>query len=250
MSHPSQALSPIPDGLREPLLNEHRRIVQNYHESKWLPSELSGGRFCEIVYTILDGYASGSYASAPSKPSDFPTACKRLEKRTGIPRSFQILIPRLLPALYEVRNNRGVGHVGGDVDSNHMDATAVVAIVGWVMAELVRVFHQLPVDEAQRLVDRLVERRIPIVWQIGDVKRVLDPALSLRNQILLLVASCASGCTLDDLCEWTEYGNRSYLNTVIAELHRNRLVESSQESGVVQMLPPGSKYVEEKLVIT
>jgi hypothetical protein len=160
---PAQALSPIPQGLRDPLLEEYQGIVQNYLERKWLPSELSGGRFCEIVYTILDGFASTSYAASPSKPANFPHACRRLENNSSVPRSFQILIPRMLPALYEIRNNRGVGHVGGDVDPSHMDATAVLGMVNWIMAELVRVFHRLPTSEAQQVVDQLVDRRIPIV---------------------------------------------------------------------------------------
>ena len=131
----SEALSAIPIALREPLLKEYSSIVQNYSEHRWSPSELSGGLFCEIVYTILEGHASGTYASAPSKPRDFVGACRRLEENTHVPRSFQILIPRLLPALYEVRNNRGVGHTGGDVDPNHMDATFGRTNCNWVMGE-------------------------------------------------------------------------------------------------------------------
>ena len=77
------------------------------------------------------------------RPSNFVEACRRLESNSGGPRSFKILIPRLLPLLYEIRNNRNVGHVGGDVDPNHMDATTVLAIVAWVMAELVRVTRPL-----------------------------------------------------------------------------------------------------------
>jgi len=60
-----------------------------------------------------------------------------------------VLIPRLLPVLYEIRNNRGVGHVGGDVDPNHMDAEAVQAMASWVMAELVRIFHGVKTEEAR-----------------------------------------------------------------------------------------------------
>src|SRR5690242_6672100 len=109
------ALSAIPDGLRQPLLAEYQSIVQNFAEHRWSPSELSGGKFCEIVFTILDGYAKGSYGASPKKPRAFDQACKLLENNGQVPRSFQILIPRLLPALFEVRNNRGVGHAGGDV---------------------------------------------------------------------------------------------------------------------------------------
>ena len=131
----SSALSAIPSGLRTPLIAEYQSIVQNFLEHRWLPSELSGGRFSEIVYTILDGHAKSAYASSPKKPSNFKDACTKLESNSGVPRSFQILIPRLLPALYEIRNNRSVGHVGGDVDPNHMDSAAVLAMCNWVMCE-------------------------------------------------------------------------------------------------------------------
>jgi hypothetical protein len=47
----------------------------------------------------------------------------------------------MLPALYEVRNNRNVGHTGGDVDPNHMDSVAVLSKCNWIMGELVRVYH-------------------------------------------------------------------------------------------------------------
>src|SRR5207253_10851399 len=124
-------------------------IHQNYHKSRSRPSELSAVLFCETIYTILHGHAAGKFASGPSKPSDFVAACRALENNTNVPRSFRILIPRMLPALYEIRNNRGVGHVGGDVDPNFVDSTVVVAMVKWVIAELVRVFHDVPVAEAQ-----------------------------------------------------------------------------------------------------
>src|ERR1700729_2865234 len=116
MLNVNTALAPIPTDLREPLITLYQSIVQNFLEQRWQPSELSGGLFSEVVYTILDGHAKGKYASKPSKPKDFVTACRQLESNTHVPRSFQILIPRMLPALYEVRNNRNVGHTGGDVD--------------------------------------------------------------------------------------------------------------------------------------
>lgn len=90
----SAALTAIQAGLRDPLLAEYQSVVQNFMEHRWLPSELSGGRFSEIVYTILDGHAKGAYAAAPTKPGNFEQACKKLENNAHAPRSFQILIPR------------------------------------------------------------------------------------------------------------------------------------------------------------
>jgi len=236
-------LSALPPGLRDPLIEEYNSIVRNYMERRWSPSELSGGKFCEIVYTIIDGYASGTFPGTPKKPRDFVTACKALESRVSSPRSFQILIPRLLPGLYEIRNNRGVGHAGGDVNPNQMDATIVLSLASWVMAELIRVFHKMPIVEAQRAVDSLVERRLPIVWTEGETRRVLQPGMKLKDQIMLLIGSSSSAAKVTDLFSWTEYGNRAHFNKTLRTLHRGRFIELNERAGTATMLPPGADYV-------
>lgn len=244
MISPAQALAAIPPGIRDPLLAEYREIVKNFMERRWSPAELSAGRFCEIVFTILDGFAKGSYAATPAKPPNFVQGCRGLESNTSVPRSFQILIPRMLPALYEVRNNRGVGHVGGDVDPNHMDAVLVLSMCNWIIAELVRVLHGTTVVEATQVVDSLVERRIPLVWQGGTTKRVLDPSLSLKDTALLLIAESPTTVAVDDLFLWTGYDNRGYFLRLLRKLHGDRLIELSSDQKTVEILPPGSKHVE------
>jgi hypothetical protein len=219
----STALSAIPAGLRDPLLEEYQTIVQNWLEQRWLPSELHGGRFSEIVYTILDGHAKSKYAATPSKPSNFVDACKKLENNSHVPRSFQILIPRMLPALYEVRNNRNVGHVGGDVDPNHMDSMMVLSMANWIMAELVRVFHGLTIAQAQQVVDALAEVRIPVVWSDGGgIKRVLRPELKLNEQVLILVSVSVPDVTSRELIGWIEEDDKGYFIRTIRNLHKKR----------------------------
>ncbi len=248
LNRTQQALAAIPDGLRNPLINEFRSIVQHYIEQRWRPSELSGGHFCEIVYTILNGHGSGNFASVPEKPSNFVDACRRLEQNSHVPRSLQILIPRLLPALYEIRNSRSVGHVGGDVDPNHVDSVAVLSIASWIMAELVRVFHQLPsMDEAQKIVDAIAERRIPLIWKDQRIKRILDAKMSMPNQILVFLASEIKALSFDDLLRWTECSNKAYFKRTLRKLHEERKIEYNEEEGLIKILPPGTSHAEKLL---
>jgi hypothetical protein len=241
----AHALSAIPAGLRSPLIAEYQSIVQNFLERRWLPSELGGGRFSEVVYTVLDGFAKERYATTPIKPSNFVEACRKLESNVKVSRSFQILIPRLLPALYEIRNNRNVGHLGGDVDPNHMDAVAVLSMCNWIMAELVRVFHGLNVDEAQEVVDRLAEVRIPLIWSDGATKRVLRPELAMKDQVLLLVATASCEVSSQQLLAWTEYRNTTRFEGTLRKLHSARLIEFDVTLDRVRILPPGTKYIQE-----
>src|SRR5688572_15532360 len=121
-------LAGLPTTLRAELLRAFAEIERNYRERRWEPSELNGGKLCEIVYTILRGFVDGHYPAHASKPANMVDACRSLEQTAAtFPRAVRIQIPRVLIALYEVRNNRGVGHVGGDVSPNAMDASFVLA---------------------------------------------------------------------------------------------------------------------------
>jgi hypothetical protein len=237
-------LKGIPEGLRKPLLEEYNSIIQQYLEKRWGPSELSGGKFSEIVFTILDGHAKSNFPPTPLKPPNFVDSCRKLENNSHVPRSFQILIPRMLPPLYEIRNNRNVGHVGGDVDPNPMDSQAVVTMCSWILGELVRVFHNVSILEAQKAVNFITNRKIPLIWETEKIKRILNPKISLKDQILLLVGSSSTKTKVDDIYSWIEYKDKGYFLKSVRSLHKTRFVELSSNSMEVELLPPGSVYLE------
>lgn len=138
--------------------------------------------------------------------------------------------------------------MGSEINPNHMDATLVLSMVNWIMAELVRELHTLTVDEAQRVVDKLAERRIPLVWENDDIKRVLDKKMSTKDQILLLLASSATELQFDDLLKWTEYKNKSDFKKIIKKLHTDRMIEFNITTEQLKLLPPGSNYISSLLL--
>ncbi|MBX3435279.1 MAG: hypothetical protein KF847_18325 [Pirellulales bacterium] len=228
-------------------------VCRNFTERRWEPSELNGGKLCEVVYTIVEGALQGAFPNKPSKPKDMVKSCRALEQtpedksRVG-DRSLRILIPRMLVALYEIRNNRGVGHVGGDVNANFMDAVAVQSICRWVVAELIRVFHGVSTEEAQTAVDLLVERKLPIIWERDGIKRVL-PKVSYDKQILVLLYSEADWVAVTNLLAWTEYSNPSkFRRDVLMKLHRARLVEYDAKLDRVCLTSAGVGDVENRLI--
>ena len=247
---PTSVLSGIPAGLRDPLLGSFATIVRNYREGRWEPSELNGGKLCEVIYSILKGHVDRIMPSRPSKPRNMVDAAKTLENADpGVfPRAVRIQIPRLLVALYEIRNNRGVGHVGGDVDPNRMDARIVLEMAKWMLADLVRVFHNLDTATASSIVDVLIERTVPIVWEVGQLRRVLDPRLTMRDQSLLLLYATPTPVKDRDLFQWVEHSKFSvYKRDVLLPVHKARLWEYDQASGLVHLSPTGVTEVETKL---
>lgn len=245
----STALGQLPTGLRAELLTEFAKITQNYRERRWEAHNLDGGRLCEVAYTVLDGYTSaGNYAARASKPGNFGAACRTLESKTGYPDSARLTIPRVLVSLYEIRNRRGVGHVGGDVDANHMDAEFVLAAAKWVVAELVRLFHSTDIQTATDVVDALMDRTMPIIWEVDGIKRVLDTKLPLADQTALLLYADPSPTSEKDLANFLEQDRLANYRRVLDRLHKARMVEWNKATGVVTLSPLGRKDVEDRLL--
>jgi hypothetical protein len=245
---PEDVFSELPEELRRELLAAFGEIVKNYAERRWEPAELNGGKLCEVVYSIVKGKIDGNYPAQASKPQNMLDACKQLEQATGVPRSLRIQIPRMIVALYEVRNNRNVGHVGGDVDPNHMDAVCVLQMAKWMVAELIRVLHNRPVDEAAEIVEALAEREIPLVWKVGEKLRVLDPKMSMKDKSLLILHATAGPMSERDLVDFVEHSNPSvYRRDVLRRAHAAKLVEYDPDAATVTISPLGIERAEELL---
>jgi hypothetical protein len=241
---PADALSNLPAGLRDDLLSAFREIVTNYREHRWEPSELNGGKLCEAVFTIVDGYLdSGNYAPRAKKPPRFPQACLALEQKyASVPnsRSPRILVPRMMVGLYDIRNNRGVGHSGAEVDPNHMDATFVLYASKWLVAELVRLLHTLTTEEAYAIVEALVEREIPWVWSEEDKKRLLRLGMTWKQQTLVMLLTETAEVAEADLLRWLEHPSiGNFRKDVLRPLHKVRQVEYDVDKRMVRLLPPG-----------
>lgn len=246
MIAPSLLLHHVPTQLRDPLLDEYRGLISNFLEEQWRSAGIDAGRFCEVSYTILDGATQGGrYAAAPSKPPNFPEACRALESRPPTPtgdRSLRIMIPRSLPPIYEIRNNRDVGHVGGDVRPNKMDAQYVVGSCTFVLTEFIRVFHNCTIAEAQIAVDALVERKTPLIWTFDGGKRVLDGQLSASEKVLLLIASEPGWVDINSLFRWCKYTNLSmFKSKVLADLDRDLAIEYDRSLQRCMLTPLGAK---------
>lgn len=241
-----QALSAIPDGLRNPLISEFDQLLSEYRSGDWEKVGLKAGKLCEIIYSILKGYTAGNYPSVPSKPNNMVDACKALENAgSAFSRSVRIQIPRVLVATYELRNNRAIGHVGGEVNPNHMDAELFLRTGKWMVAELVRVFSSSNPADAGALIDSVTEKILPVVWENNGRKKILNPDLSAKNKALVLAYASPGGAAAKDICSWSGYSNLSrFRSGVLKSLSDDALIDFDPKSDLVSISPTGSRYVE------
>ena len=237
----------LPPELVDALLASYDELKQNFYIGKHEPSELNGGKFCEACFRILQYETnSGVYTQIGVSVSDLIGKFRDFERLPATPtnESFRIHIPRVLITIYNIRNKRGVGHLGGDVNPNSADSGLLVACADWVMAELFRIYYQCSLEEAQDIVNAIIQRRLNLIHEIENVKRVLLPSLSIRNQTILILSSIyPSKATVEDLVTWIEPSNKSrYQNEVLRKMHKERIIEYNS-SGWCTILPTGLSYI-------
>ncbi|MBX5219588.1 hypothetical protein HJC04_04520 [Rhizobium sp. NLR8a] len=254
MSLPSlkEALKAIPSPLSDPLLEEFEQALDEYRAADWEKVGLKAGKFCEIAYCVCAGYVSGAYSSSPFKPANFPQACRDLEQHNGTKgRSLCMQVPKVLAALYELRNNRAIGHVSAEVSPNHMDAEFFLRGMKWIMGEFVRNYSQLPLDDSHAVVEAVTARNFHMVWASGDVRRVLEPARSAGEKVMILLYAEGTPITIAQLQTWVEYKNRTdFKRKVIEALHKKAWVQYDEKAGNVRILPPGQAHVEKSGLLT
>jgi hypothetical protein len=259
MSTPKPKSSPLDDVLANIPSEFRNRIKKFYLELKSRHSEgkhdaagVSAGRFCETVVRLLQHELKMSVTPFGLQISNLPRECESfatVEKSIGND-SLRIVIPRAVSLLYTLRNKRGIGHVGGDVDANAVDGITIARVSDWILCELIGIFHKMSLEDADALVSSLASRDIPDVWEVGGRKRVLRPDLDFKQKTLVLLYSETGSAVLaEDLFAWCKYSNLTvYKTKVLEHLDKDDLVDYDRQSESVTLSPLGVKIVEEKVL--
>jgi hypothetical protein len=248
----ADAIAGIPDTLREELLARFNDVVLQYRRGHWESAILNAGKFCEVVYTILRGRADGQYPARAEKPSNMVRACEALGQLADaqLPRALRVQLPRAILPVYDIRNNRGTGHAGAEVDPNHMDADYALHACQWMLGDLVRAFHQLAPAVARQVVAALTERVVPLIWDVGNgMKRVLDPEMDAGQRVLALLYATPGPVDQSVLRGWSEYKHPTrFRDEILANLHGDALVHYDRAASTVVISPLGQQVVERELL--
>lgn len=246
------ALANAPSKFRKRIIDSYTEIKRRHREASFGSSidaaGLSAGKFCESVIRLLQHELTGNSVRFGKHIPNFPDACRKLitlDASSGA-ESLRIIIPRALVFLNTMRGKRGIGHVGGDVEANTIDLATIVRVCDWIMCELVRVFHSLPIEDAQAVVDSLATKQIPDIWEIAGRKRILRAGLNYKQKTLLLLYSQAESAALaEELFEWSEHSHMpAFRRDVLNAMHKSKLVEYDREEQIVYLSPLGVNKAE------
>ena len=194
----------IPDVLIDALFDAYAEAKRRFYLGDHRPNEVEGGRFAEAAFRILELKVQGSHTPIGKQIPTVDKLVKTLESTGGHESALTIHIPRQLHSIYTIRNKRDVAHLGPDISPNLQDATIVVGVMDWVMAEFVRLYHQVSNAEAQQIIDGLVTREVPAIQMFGDFPKLLKGNVTLPEHLLILLyRRGAEGATRTELGTWT-----------------------------------------------
>jgi hypothetical protein len=236
--------------LGERLLTEYDEILNRFACGDHRPTELSGGRFAEAAFRICQAACGLSVTPLGRALPRSDVLCSQFENvpTAQANESYRIHLPRALRMIYDFRNKRDVAHLGTDVSPNFPDSSLVIAVADWVLAEFVRLTFKCSPAEAQTIVDSLADRRLPLVWQQGEIIRVLDTELGFREKTLAVLYHLDPAHPTDRrLFEAVEYSNLGkYRNNILQSLHKDALID--YRNGTIILLPPGKRRVEQDIL--
>ncbi|WP_447734789.1 hypothetical protein [Rhodanobacter soli] len=247
-----QALNSVPKIFRSKLVASYLELKTRAMEGRLDSAGLSAGKFCEVTVRILQHAIFGEYTPFGTQIRNFADECRKLVSApaTAGHESLRVVVPRALVFIYTMRNKRGIGHVGGDIDPNKIDLATIARSADWVVCELIRNFHSLSLEEAQDIVDGISVRQLPDIWEVGGKKRVLRIGLTAKKEVLLLLYSDPASVVLaEDLNEWVEYASLALLRRdVLQPLHKSRLIEFDRSIDAVYISPLGIAEVEANIL--
>ena len=241
----------LPEKLVAKLIHHYSALKSNFLQGRLEPGELSGAKFAEVIFRIIQYITDPNHQYTPLNRS-LPSVDTLVSQFRNLPNSFddslRLHIPMQLKAIYGIRNKRGVGHTG-EISANLMDATLVIAVCDWVMAEVIRLYHDCSANEAQNIIDRLVKRNIPVIYEKDGIKTLLKQMSYEEAALLFLHYEGEKDISIGDLCKWIAHPNITNFRTrVLKKLHEDKKVYLDEKAKTCRILPPGLQYVEDSIL--
>jgi hypothetical protein len=237
----------IPQELVDELVEAFAEAKRRFYRDDLRPSEIEGARFSEAVFRILEWATTQKYTPLGDTLPKVPTLMGRLEQATGAPDTVRFHIPRTLRLIYDVRNKRDVAHLGDGIDPNQQDATMVVRNMEWVLAEMVRLYHNVSAKEAHGIIVDLVSKDVPLIQEFEGFPRVLKQLKASDHFLVLLYWRGVDGALYDELHEWARAPMRSNMKRTLKQLDDKDLIHLKGDKYVLTHL--GEDDVEQRKLL-
>jgi hypothetical protein len=233
--------------LVDELLAAHQEAKRNFYLGGLRLSAVEGGRFCEAAFRLLQLRTTGTFDVLGTQ-LDTDRLIRQLANIPAAqqPDAVRLHLPRALRVVYDIRNKRDNAHLADGIDPNVQDAGLVVAVLDWVLAEFVRLYHSVPADTAHEIVANIVTRAAPAIEDFAGFLKVLRTDLGASDFVLLLIYQRGTqGTVFTQLESWVRPTMRANLRRTLNALTDDKAYIHADD-GKFRITRSGQKYVEEK----
>ncbi|EAC6873271.1 hypothetical protein BSX36_10475 [Listeria monocytogenes] len=232
----------IPNELVSSLINSYTLSLKEYKKESWQYYGNQVGQFIECARRCIEHLVLGTHTPFNSKLSIFneKTLLTFENASSSIPEEYRIIIPRILYSMYCIRNKRGMIHKN-HIDPNKMDSSILLSSEKWVLAEFVRQNSQLGFDKTFELIESIIVKENLIIWDSGELLRILDTKMKSENKIVCLLYFKDKQHE-DELIQSIEYSNPSSFRNILSKLHKERLIEYAKP--ICSLSPKGVQHAE------
>lgn len=243
----SKILKTIPDDLESRLIGEYTEIKRRFQLNDCGPAQLNGGRFAEAILRIFQHLLGMPVTpfGADIKAAEKTSILSKVTNDPGLDEHIRQKVTVLTKLLLDFRNNRDVAHLGG-FSANKIDANFVLSCSNWIFAELIRVYGNYSMEEAQKLIDKIAIPNYPVIFDIEGEEFIARSNLNVKQEVLVLVS--AQKRSLDFLFSKTKDKNRSRFNKSVDSMVAEKFI--ALKDGFYHLLPKGIKEVQEKNLLS
>lgn len=185
----SNLCPPLDFDLVKALVDEFISQERRYVLGDWEPSTLDGGQFAEIAGRIIYHVDSGNLSRSKElrKCLSYIEDVNNSNTHNFNSRKPLLLLCRVLRTIYKLRSQRGAIHIDLDYNANELDATVVISIVRWVMAEILRLFWSGDTQEVAQAIKEIVRFPVPAILSAEERHLVLRTDCTVEEEILILL---------------------------------------------------------------
>ncbi len=236
-----KVLKQIPSELENILFEEFKELKRRFQLNDSGPTQLNGGRFAEAMLRIFQ-YLLGETITPLGEDVPANEKTKTISKivnHPSIDEHIRQKVSSLTRLLLDFRNNRDVAHLGG-FKANNIDAYFILNCANWIVAELIRVYGDFSMPDAQKIIDSLAVQDFPVIFNIEGEEFIARADLTSSREVLVLLLKEKRDFLY--LFSKTKDGNRSRFSAMLKLMENKRLI--AEKGGFYHLLPNGIKTIQ------
>lgn len=239
----------MPADLADEALESFVSAKRRFHLGDFRPNAVEGGRFSEAVLRILEWHTTGTFTPLADPKFKADTMITKLGQLPAgsFAESVRLHLPRAVRVVYDIRNKRNTAHLSDGIDPSMQDASLVIATLDWILAELVRLYHTVTAAEAQRIIEALVRREVPMIQEFDGRPRILKNLTHTDHILVLLYWWGDRPIDRAVLNTWLPMNIRKHSSRSLRTLHDGFSITLTEKEAHITQL--GLRSVEERRLI-